>query len=138
MSELKNCPFCGKPAKWEKNFLIGGIARCSDYQCIGAFTHLSRSASCEEWNTRPTEDALKAENESLKNKLSRVKEHLVIHRDSALNNIREDKDQCRKAQNEFLAWFCNRLIEVINADTGKGGGLEEKAVFQTEEKGKAA
>lgn len=73
------------------------------------------------WNTRPAEDALKAENERLKNKLALVKEHLVIHRDSALNNILEDKDQYRKVQNEFLAWFCCRLIELINTDTGKGG-----------------
>lgn len=66
-------------------------------------------------------DILKAENKRLKNKLALVKEHLVVHRESALNNIREDKDQFRKVQNEFLAWFCNRLIELINTDIGKGG-----------------
>lgn len=71
--KLKPCPFCGKPAKWEKNFLQSGIARCSDYRCIGAFTHLSRSATIREWNTRPAEDAkdkvidrLKAELEELR------------------------------------------------------------------------
>lgn len=57
-NELKPCPFCGKPAKWEKNFLQSGIARCSDYHCIGAFTHLSRSATIREWNTRPVEDEM--------------------------------------------------------------------------------
>lgn len=69
-------------------------------------------------------DILKAENKELKNKLALVKEHLVVHKESALNNIQEDKDQFRKVQNEFLAWFCNRLIELINTDTGKGGDDE--------------
>ena len=74
--ELKPCPFCGKPAKWEKKFLTGGIARCSDYRCIGAFTHLSRSASSGEWNTRPAEDALAAEVERLKADNERLKKAL--------------------------------------------------------------
>jgi hypothetical protein len=83
-----------------------------DGQIIG-YTCKGECAKC------PAKDAKDKEIESLKNKLALVKEHLVVHRDSALNNIREDKDQCRKVHNEFLAWFCNRLIELINTDTGK-------------------
>ena len=117
MSELKNCPFCGTKAvssvfsvdvyNWYEEKVC-----CENCSCI-----ISHPQAIQMWNTRPAEDALKAENESLKNKLALVKEHLVVHRDSALNNILEDKDQCRKVLNEFLAWSCNRLIELINADT---------------------
>jgi hypothetical protein len=62
MSELKPCPFCGKEQS-EKNFFS-----CDGYpQACGCWetTHTGEEA-CEVWNTRPIEDALRAEIARLK------------------------------------------------------------------------
>lgn len=69
------------------------------------------------WNTRPTEDKLKAKAESLKNKLSLVKEHLIIHRDHSIKSYRQD-GKTYQAMNEFMARFCNGLLEIINTEKG--------------------
>ena len=93
-------------------FLTGGIARCSDYQCIGAFTHLSRSASSGEWNTRPVEDALKAE---------------ITRYRRALYNLKEDCTQRKHfaVSDEEKLFLAETLLHIeaeldFNPDTEKG------------------
>lgn len=63
MDELQPCPFCGNKAYYSD---IGGFehhAGCDNSKC-----HQSLSGYVDErdWNTRPIEDKLRSENESLK------------------------------------------------------------------------
>ena len=96
----------------------GGELECRD--CGGDRDRLwDEEAAVEFWNTRPVEDALKAEVERLKEKLENVKKHLVIHRDHAIQSYRQD-GEAYLAMNDFLVRFCNNLLEVINDDTEKG------------------
>lgn len=82
------------------------------------------------WNTRPVEDTLekeverlKAENEKLKNKLVLVKKHVVDNRDALLFVLKSEHNNATYC--EFA--FCQSLLELINADTGKVGGDNETA-----------
>ena len=52
--ELKPCPFCGQPARIHFN---GTAVTCSNDDCPSIVDWLSQ----REWNTRPVEDALRAE-----------------------------------------------------------------------------
>ena len=56
MSELKPCPFCGKPAKLETNGYNNFLVTC--IECFGE-SELAGSAgeATLQWNTRPGEDA---------------------------------------------------------------------------------
>lgn len=73
MSELKNCPFCGRDAiRNDKKSYIGVAVSCGNKAC-----HLSRSRIPKKgWNTRPIEDALRAENEQLRADNARMREAL--------------------------------------------------------------
>lgn len=83
MSELKPCPFCGKPARhcsqeehdnidFEEGYEHPDLMCCSNELSMdGVGCH----ASCqwftpEEWNTRPTEDALMQRIKELEAKLA--------------------------------------------------------------------
>lgn len=70
MSDLKACPFCGSGAievsAWEDHTTIGCLdcdygIRCQD---------CDEEDAVDWWNTRPAEDALKAEVEKLKSDLA--------------------------------------------------------------------
>lgn len=66
MSELKPCPFCGKEneAKYVVDYGGRTIFKC---QWCGA-SHQSQ----DDWNTRPIEDTLRAENARLKDVLKQL------------------------------------------------------------------
>ena len=55
MSELKPCPFCGQEA--EESFAGGGNIACGNRDCQAGMLMLYPSV----WNTRPIEDALRAQ-----------------------------------------------------------------------------
>ena len=61
MSELKKCPFCGSEAEYH-NGSVKDACLCSNEMCL----LFARLLDVKLWNTRPIEDALQAENESLK------------------------------------------------------------------------
>lgn len=58
MEELKPCPFCGSEADTIRDVYNRRLAKCPDVNCI-AFNGWT---DAEGWNTRPIEDALRAEN----------------------------------------------------------------------------
>lgn len=68
MSELKPCPFCGGEAK-EQNIIIVGHGLCKMVFCEKCYIDFKNPTAIDHWNTRPAEDALKAENEKLKSDL---------------------------------------------------------------------
>lgn len=123
--ELKPCPFCGctKINEYAESVDVGDeyanifnyIVECPDCQCSRGDSRTSDVI--KRWNTRPAEDALKAEVERLKNKLALVKKHIVDNRDALLFVLKSEHD--RATYCEFA--FCQSLIELINTDTGKGG-----------------
>lgn len=63
--ELKPCPFCGGEAK-EQNIIIVGRGLCKMVFCENCNIDFKTPTSIVQWNTRPAEDALKAENEELR------------------------------------------------------------------------
>lgn len=77
MSELKPCPnpACGSKGRisWEaKNALCDSESYARVY-CTNMSCGMSRiPVSVEDWNTRPIEDALRAENERLKKALEEI------------------------------------------------------------------
>lgn len=63
--ELKPCPFCGGEA--ETNMILFDskeIISCSNRKCYAHYTGFTTTRKA--WNTRPIEDALRAENERLR------------------------------------------------------------------------
>lgn len=69
MTDLKPCPHCNSPA--ELNPVVLGYCRCPN--CDDLFWEI------ELWNTRPIEDALRAEIKRLKLHLSQ-QAHYTSHR----------------------------------------------------------
>lgn len=66
MSELKNCPFCGSEDVEHLpdgfgNWLVGCVTCDYRIQCVSC----TEDEAIGYWNTRPAEDALRAENKEL-------------------------------------------------------------------------
>lgn len=124
MDELKTCPFCGLLEPEKIMFcddIIGWKYILLCRFCGAKITSLAdMDDAIRKWNTRPAEDALEAEVENLKWTIEKVKNHLVIHRDHSIQSYRQD-GKVYQAMNEFMARFCNGLLELINTDTRKGG-----------------
>jgi len=67
MSELKPCPFCGGEAKYQMAGLRNCIVQCDrGALCLHLAPNDKPGEARDSWNTRPTEDALRAELECMK------------------------------------------------------------------------
>ena len=64
MSELKACPFCGSDQVGDHLPGYVSFGCCNDANCS-----LTQRFPTQVWNTRPIEDALRAENEELRSRL---------------------------------------------------------------------
>lgn len=75
MSKVWKCPFCGSlPSISIQDDGLGEYETrsCSNRNC---FMHRAE-CDVEDWNTRPIEDALAAENEALKARVAELEKHL--------------------------------------------------------------
>ena len=70
MNELKSCPFCGNEPVVEGNLVACNNLNCPTYDNYWTDPMIF---TCDQWNTRPIEDALQAENEWLKEELQQEK-----------------------------------------------------------------
>lgn len=112
MDELKPCPFCGDA----EDLSIVRINDSAQYWCIecescdyNRYIFGTKQEVIKAWNTRPSEDALKAEIERLEEKVARIKMLLVFRRNVLLNaNIFKGVEITR----EYNA--LNLIIESIN------------------------
>ena len=72
MSELKPCPFCGRNKYLETQYEKGDHSvYCNYCGATGSF-RVGDNSELDLWNTRPIEDALRAENERLKKALEEI------------------------------------------------------------------
>jgi hypothetical protein len=73
VTELKPCPFCGQKSR--ERYTQVDLFSCSNINC--ELCHVVFSA--KEWNTRPIEDALTAENAKLRELLERVDDEFTFY-----------------------------------------------------------
>ena len=77
MSELKECPFCGQQPKETKYREFGknpreySLYHCLNEGCPSYFTKPG-SMTAEDWNNRPTEDALRERDERAEAMIERL------------------------------------------------------------------
>ena len=65
MSELKPCPFCGGKASPGQPGYVHDVGCSNHFEVDPSICRNDGTYSYEEWNTRPIEDALRAENDQL-------------------------------------------------------------------------
>lgn len=73
--DLKPCPFCGNEYPTPK----GGFEWCKCTACSASVDRI------EDWNTRPREDALQAEVESLREALTFIQHFAVLRSNDPAN-----------------------------------------------------
>lgn len=69
--KLCQCPFCGGEAR-EQDIIIVGRGLCKKVFCEKCHIDFKSSTSIEHWNTRPAEDALRAEIAKLATELNNI------------------------------------------------------------------
>lgn len=99
MNELKPCPFCGSDHYQHEGNSDGGELWFSCQNC-GAYSPVSTntdgddySETVAKWNTRPLEDALRAEIATLKSENERLKSSINF-KDDALTTYSEFYERC--------------------------------------------
>ena len=91
LEQLSNCPFCGNH-ELEFEDSIGDIT-CN---CC-AYTFYDTSENNRWWNSRPIEDALRAENERLREALQKIKNWCCVDPDGGVETtISEMVEQALK------------------------------------------
>ena len=125
MSELKPCPFCGGKGEIEygaKNALCDKVdhpfVRC--IKCKGGWKPLN------EWQSRPTEDLLTAENERLKNVIDVLELEAKCYREDR-NNFFTVNQQLRWVLRElaYCTSYCSEedaayIIETVEEALKEG------------------
>ena len=131
--ELKPCPFCRALEPQKIMFcddLYGWIYRVQCVNCKAMVESLAdMEKAIQQWNTRPAEEALKAEVERLKDRLERFRNVLhdvaVMANDDDLEQIFE---KCRDVLRDVYLEekFQKRFSEILHgSDTAEKWGDDE-------------
>ena len=72
--ELKACPFCGKKPESRNEYGHYWL------ECDCMSTQSTPEEAADEWNTRPVEDALRAEIETLKGKVAALENDVPLQK----------------------------------------------------------
>ena len=69
--ELKSCPFCGSEAEFKSDEFGEGVCckSCGATLCNGVYGEYGRKLASADWNARPIENELEAENARLREAL---------------------------------------------------------------------
>ena len=126
MSEnLNPCPFCGGEdlsVHFDDGFSC--YVWCGDCGSKTDNRHPTKKEAIKAWNTRPAEDALKAEVERLKNELGIQKNltgQMCFENKRAYNEVEEWKKMFYDLCDKQAGISTDPKVIVINPDTGKGG-----------------
>ena len=123
MDELKPCPFCGSDAG-EQDIIIVGRGLCKMVFCEKCHIDFKNPTSIEQWNTRPAEDALKAEVDGLLLRLEKVKLFCKQQREYYMEREKTDIPELKVLDNYMVNW-CNYIIETVNSVCTEKGGEGE-------------
>ena len=117
MNELKSCPFCGNEPVVEGNLVACNNLNCPTYDNYWTDPMIF---TCDQWNTRPIEDTLQAENEWLKEELQQEKTR------SQLNLEAEERRMLN------ITYYCaeiDRLNARIAELEAENVGLQERVAM---------
>lgn len=132
--ELHECPFCGKSDKviiYTESMMQHGEILWTRYgvKCKRCHfempTYTKKAVAIHKWNTRPAEDALKAEVEELSGYVKQFRETLAEVAKMANNSEQEQIfEKCRDALRDVYLEeiFRDKFDKILHApDTEKGG-----------------
>ena len=77
MNELKSCPFCGNEPVVEGNLVACNNLNCPTYDNYWTDPMIF---TCDQWNTRPIEDALQSRIAELEAEIDQLTAHSDIER----------------------------------------------------------
>jgi len=106
MSEIKGCPWCGTEPK-----IFGKlVAQCiNEFNCPNAY---GRPIKLDEWQERPIEDALRAENAELLKQVAGLESALI-----GVEHVHMDNEELR-AENAELREAAQDLFYVVQQTPG--------------------
>lgn len=129
MSELTHCPFCGSDGVEMESDGHGGwwffCHKCHTDVHMPYIPKRRREQCVEQWNTRPAEDALKAEVERLKTKAGRAETWIDALSDmlQKIITVTSSENSKKLDPEETVKWINDRarhVIEVMNEVYGCG------------------
>lgn len=112
-NELKKYPFCGSEVEMHRG-VYSQYIMCRNKECEAmSLSNMDGAVVLKAWNTRPIEDALRAENERLKKQYEIVRAHAIVQdcgrlcdADSGINfKLQLDRSE------KHIDWLAKQALE---------------------------